>query len=229
MKKISKYVFLLITVFVLVACSANNDGTNNEEQEPTPPVENDENGNAPNEEKPNDQVDLENIDLSNFFLPDETIAHYEGVGNEFSELNIEVHHIGEHFVVVDEDNGGVTIRKIYQVDNDEIVVLSETPIDLIEELPNEEGLSKLETQEVYLKKPLEIGAEFEDWTIVEVEGTVETPYRNFENVIVIESVDKDFTNRRYLVPEYGEVVRESIMETEDAEDFIVISSLKLIE
>lgn len=225
MKRINKSIGLLLAAFLLSACATNDKEDDfKPDQDQTPPVENSENeAETPKEEE------IEVADLRDFFLPDDSKAEYEGVGNEFAELKIEVHHIGDEFIVVDEDNGGVTIRKIYRIEEDQIATLSENPIDLNEPLPDAEELNKLEQKDTYLKTPLAVGEKFGDWVVVETEGTVETPYDSFDNVLIIESVNDDFTNRRYLVPEYGEVVRESIMETEDEEDFIVISSLKTIE
>lgn len=222
MIKLQNLGILLLTTFVLIACSNISDDSELSEQERPPTTENDGLNPPPEEE-------IEDISLTDFFLPDGTKAHYEGTGNEFAELNIEVHHISENFIIVDEDNGGVTIRKVYQLDEDQILLLSQDPVDLNTALPSEEELMDLEEKEIYLQKPLEIGAEFEDWTIIEDNGDVETPYKNFENVLIIESVGEDFTNRRYLAPGYGEVLRESVMELEEEEDFIVISALDSIE
>lgn len=53
--------------------------------------------------------------MSAFFLSSGAKAHYKGEGNEFAELDIEVTVLDERYVVVDEDNGGVTIRTIYHI------------------------------------------------------------------------------------------------------------------
>lgn len=231
MKKYRIIGLLLLTAFVLVACTDNQYKNGETGQETPPPVDHQEPNNTPPiKETPvvDDQGEnLESISLTKFFLPHGTKAHYKGIGNEFAELSIDVHRIGKNFVVIDEDNGGVLIRKIFQVEEDTIGVVSEEPIDLNKPLPSKEELNGLEMEEIYLKKPLEVGAEFEDWTIVDIQGTIETPYQNFNQVIIIESVSEGFTNRRYLVPDFGEVMRESIMETDDETNFIVSFCLKI--
>lgn len=228
MIKLRNLGILLLTTFVLIACSnTTNDDPELPEQETPPTTENGESSPPPEDET---EEEVNDVSLIDFFLPDGAKAHYKGTGNEFAELNIEVHHIGENFIVIDEDNGGVTIRKVYQVEEDQILVLSQEPVDLNTELPSEDELMDLDEEEIYLQKPLEVGTEFEDWTIIEDDGNVETPYENFEHVLIMESVGEDFINRRYLVPEYGEVLRESIMELEEEEeDFTVISALDSIE
>ncbi len=59
--------------------------------------------------------------------------------------------------------------------------------------------------------------------------TLETPYQTFENVFVLEETSEDFINRKYFVEGFGEVKRESIMQIEGEEDFIVTSTLEKIE
>ena len=79
-----------------------------------------------------------------------------------------------------------------------------------------------------MQKPFEVGATFNDWTIVETDATIETPYQNFEHVLVIEMKDKDFTNRKYFAKNFGEIKRESVMIIEDEEDFVVTSTLESV-
>lgn len=180
-------------------------------------------------EDPNKYSDAETeVDLSNFFLPDGAKAHYKGEGNEFSTLAIEVHKIGEQFVAVDEDNGGTLIRKLYRIDEDKISLLSEDVVHTNIDLPSEELMKDLKPVEVYLQKPLKVGNKYDHWEIIETNSTVETPYKKFDNAIVIEMVDDGFINRKYFVPNYGEVKRESIMQCEGDEDFIVTSSLETV-
>ncbi len=166
--------------------------------------------------------------MMSLFLPNGSSAHYEGDGNEFAELKIEVTHIGDKFVVIDENNGGALIRKIYQVENEKIETLFEDAIDNDEPLPSKEAIGKLTAKEIYLQKPFEVGTKFNDWTIVETDATIDTPYQKFENVIVIEMKEKDFTNRKYFAENYGEIKRESVMITEDEEDFVVTSTLESV-
>lgn len=210
MQKIKLLLLLFSALFILLGCTQKYAG--NSHDDTTKDVE----GN-----------DAE-IPMINYFLPNGSNAHYEGDGNEFAELTIKVTHIGDKFVVIDENNGGTLIRKIYQVENEKIETLSEDAIDNDEPLPSKEVISRLTVKEVYLQKPFEVGATFNDWTIVETDATIETPYQNFEHVLVIEMKDKGFTNRKYFAKNFGEIKRESVMSMEDDEDFVVTSTLESV-
>ena len=47
--------------------------------------------------------------------------------------------------------------------------------------------------------------------------------------IVIQMKDSAFINRKYFVRGFGEVKRESIMTTDEGEEFIVTSTLESVE
>jgi hypothetical protein len=226
MRKIKLVVMLFSALFLVIGC------TNKKSVDP--PVDNNTNQDSREEEKvedPNtDDEEKETVEVAmiNYFLPDGSKAHYEGDGNEFAELNIEVTHIDSNYVVVDENNGGALIRKIYHVENDKIETLAEDAIDNDEPLPSKEAISKLTAKEIYLQKPFEVGAKFNHWTIVETDATVETPYQNFEHVLVIEMKENDFINRKYFAEGYGEIKREAVMVPEDEEDFAVTSTLESV-
>jgi hypothetical protein len=229
MRKIQLVVILFSALFLVIGC------TNKKSVDP--PVHNNTNQDSQEEEKVENQTQTTNdeeketveVAMINFFLPDGSKAHYEGDGNEFAELNIEVTHLDSKYVVVDENNGGALIRKIYQVENDKIETLVEDAIDNDEPLPSKEAISKLTAKEIYLQKPFEVGATFNHWTIAETDATVETPYQIFEHVLVIEMKENDFVNRKYFAEGYGEIKREAVMVTEDEEDFAVTSTLESVE
>lgn len=226
---LKRSLFLLVALFMVAACSQNND--------PTPPPSNanggstDTNGEESPEPDTNEPDEEEEIVLLDYFMPDGSKAHYQGEGNEFAELDIETYHLNEQYVVIDENNGGSFIRKIYKVTDNKIAVVSEEMIDLNEDLPTIEELEALDEQSVFLELPLEVGQTIDDWTIIDMDATVETPFQTFNDAIVLEMVSDGFTNTKYIVQDYGEVLRETIMESEDEgdEDFIVRSSLKSVE
>lgn len=226
---LKRSLFLLVALFMVAACSQNND--------PTPPPSNanggstDTNGEESPEPDTNEPDEEEEIVLLDYFMPDGSKARYQGEGNEFAELDIETYHLNEQYVVIDENNGGSFIRKIYKVTDNKIAVVSEEMIDLNEDLPTIEELEALDEQSVFLELPLEVGQTIDDWTIIDMDATVETPFQTFNDAIVLEMVSDGFTNTKYIVQDYGEVLRETIMESEDEgdEDFIVRSSLKSVE
>ena len=120
MRKIKLLLLLFSALFILLGCTQKDAGN--------PP--DDTNTNSNEEDESNDETtkDVEENDaeipMINYFLPNGSSAHYEGDGNEFAELTIKVTHIGDKFVVIDENNGGTLIRKIYQVENEKIETLS---------------------------------------------------------------------------------------------------------
>ncbi|WP_172369141.1 hypothetical protein [Sporosarcina jiandibaonis] len=226
MKKIRLLFMLFCSLLLIIGCTKNNSAIN-------PPVENNTDQGPDEEEKAEDKTtDKEKADaetsMINFFLPDGSSAHYEGDGNEFAELSIEVAHIDNKYVVIDENNGGALIRKIYQVGNDKIETLFEDAIDMDEPIPTKEEINKLGGTEIYLQKPFEVGAKFDQWTIVETDATIETPFQKFDHVLVIEMKENDFVNRKYFAENYGEIKRESVMMTEDEDDFAVTSTLESV-
>jgi len=179
--------------------------------------------------KDDDEQSLLDIPMSEFFLSSGAKAHYKGEGNEFAELDIEVKVLDKQYVVVDEDNGGVSIRTIYQIQEDKISILSSDPIDFDDPIPTSDMISKMKPLEIYLQKPFEVGSSFGKWTITETDATTETPFKTFSDVIVIEMDEDDFINRKYFAQGFGEIKREAIMKTENNDDFIVTSTLQSVD
>ncbi|MBE1554757.1 hypothetical protein [Sporosarcina limicola] len=167
--------------------------------------------------------------MADFFLPDGSKAHFEGEGNEFAELDIEVARLIENYVVIHENNGGSIVRYVYKIEEDTIQVLDNITVGTKKDVPSKEEMDAMKPIGIYLKMPFEKGVSFDKWTIIDIDATVETPYKKFEHAIVIEMKDKDFVNRKYLVEGYGEVKRESVMQVEGEEDFVVTSKLKLVD
>lgn len=221
MRKINLFVFLLVAVLVFSGCSNkqptaldNSGSTNGTIGE----------GVVKESESESDGE----ISLTDLFLPDGSKAHYQGEGNEFAELDVEVTRPFENYVVVHENNGGSLVRHIYKIEPDQISILDEKTVDLVKDFPSQAELDAMNPTGVYLKKPLKKGTTFDTWTIVEMDTTVDTPYKKFDHAFVIEMKTDDFVNRKYFVEGFGEVKRESIMQTDDGE-FIVTSTLKTVD
>ncbi|MGE7543793.1 hypothetical protein [Sporosarcina newyorkensis] len=222
--KRNSIVLVFALLLVMAGCSSKPatslDGSGSTNDKPTK----DEQTN----ESQTDHQDAEKteVQLLDYFLPDGSSAHYKGEGNEFAELDITVNSPIEDYIVIHENNGGSFIQKVYKLQGDEIQVLQEEPVELNADVPSKEELEALKPIRVYLKGPIEKGTTFDDWTIVKMDASVETPYQQFEDAIVIEKEDKDIINRIYLVKGFGEVKRESIMTSE--EDFVVTSLLETV-
>ena len=240
MKKLKPLILLIGLVIALVGCTQKSTGShsekenNNENSSDEIKTEVDEEdgkkefGHEPNKREHDEQSSKE-ILMLDFFLPEGSKAHYEGEGNEFAELDIEVVAVNDNYVVVDEDNGGALVRTVYSIQQDTIEILSTETIDFEVAIPTIKEIANMEPIEVYLQKPFEKGATFGEWTIAETGVTVETPYKNFENVIVIEMKENDFVNRKYFAEGFGEIKREAIMDTDGNEEFIITSLLESVE
>ncbi len=221
MRKINLFIFLLVAVLVFSGCSKkqptaldNSGSTNGTVGE----------GVVKESESEKDGE----ISLTDLFLPDGSKAHYLGEGNEFAELDVEVARPFENYVIVHENNGGSLVRHIYKIEPDKISILDEKTVDLVKDFPSQAELDAMIPTGVFLKKPLKKGTTFDTWTIVEMDTTVETAYKKFDHAFVIEMKTDDFVNRKYFVEGFGEVKRESIMQTDDGE-FIVTSTLKTVD
>lgn len=244
MKKIPFLLILLIGLLVVSACSKLNGGDvttpdnsgNSDEQSPVEEKDSDAGGDIKDKDSDNDGVEeLDDPDgkvkdpaMMDFLLPDNSKAHYEGTGNEYAELDVQVYHPYEEYVMIYENNGGSLLQKLYKVEKDRILTLDERHVDVKENSPPIAELEKMEVTGVYLQKPFEEGASFGRWTIVDSDATVDTPYRKFEHAIVIEEKGDNFINRKYFVEGFGEVKRESVMKSEGQEDFIVTSSMESV-
>ncbi|WP_318614489.1 hypothetical protein [Sporosarcina sp. YIM B06819] len=222
MRKINLVLCLVVATFVFTGCSKNsstaldNSGSDSK-------------GIITKDTESKEVVSPTDIAMTDFFLPDGSKAHYQGDGNEFAELDIEVAHPFENYVIIYENNGGALVRTIYKIDRDEIVIIDNQMVESKTDFPSQKELDAMTPTGIYLKKPFTKGTSFGDWTIIDTDVNVETPYQNFDHAIVIEKQDKDVINRKYFVKGFGEVKRESIMTTDDGSKYIVTSTLKAVD
>jgi hypothetical protein len=221
MRKMNLFIFLLLAVLVFSGCTKKQPTALDNSGSTNGTVGKD----VVNESK--SEKDGE-IALRDLFLKDGSKAHFEGEGNEFAELDIEVTQPFEDYVVVHENNGGSLVRYIYRIEPDKISILEKKTVELIKDFPSQDELDTMNPIGVYLEKPIQKGTTFDKWTIVDTDITVDTPYKKFDHAFVIEMKDKDITNRKYFVEGFGEVKRESLMQLEDGE-FLVTSTLKTID
>ncbi|REB07252.1 hypothetical protein DVB69_10415 [Sporosarcina sp. BI001-red] len=236
--------FLLISLLIVSACSklngedvtAPDNSGNSGQQNPLDKTETDAGGEIKDKDHDNDGVEelddptgkIKDPAMRDYLLPDSSKAHYEGDGNEFAELDVQVSHPYEDYVMIYENNGAAIIRKLYKVEKDRILILEEKHVDVEENAPPVAAIKKMEVTGVYLQKPFEKGATFGKWTVVDTDATVETPYKKFEHAIVIEDKGDTYSNRKYFVEGFGEVKRESVMKVKGKEDLIVTSSMESV-
>ncbi|MER2090432.1 MAG: hypothetical protein ABS920_11895, partial [Sporosarcina sp.] len=134
----------------------------------------------------------------------------------------------EDYVVVHENNGGSLVRYIYKIEPDKVSILEKKTVELVDDFPSQEELNEMNATGIYLKKPIEKGAVFDTWTVIETDTTLDTPYKKFDHVFVIEMKTDEFTNRKYFAEGIGEIKREAIMHLEDG-DFPVTSTIQTID
>lgn len=216
--KSTKVFFMLLIVLILSACNppANNPQTTSEkpsssESQPDKVVD-----------EPERPVHETNV-LTKFFMPNGTIADYLGEGNEFASFRSRTHWHNDNTVSIYEDNGGSTVLRTYRINKDTIVLIHEEGEYYEEFNPTDDELNALQPISTYLQLPLKEGTSFDDWHIRNVNQTIETPYRIFNHVILLEKTEESGNiNRRYIVKDYGEIKREYIMN--DGESETVVSS-----
>lgn len=227
--------FSLMLLMILSACN-DDDKVKvqvQEEHSPTPTVfdETDHVASEDSKDQIKDESTNKTVDFSSFFKPNQSTAYFLGEGNEFATLNVKTVWLSEKYVANMEDNGGITLLRVFRISDDKIEIILE---EVIEGLRNEitypdvSTLEAMQPIETYLAGPIEVGTQFGKWKIVKVDETLETPYKTFEHVFVIEEKGDNFTNRKYFVTGYGEIKRESIMEIDQKEEFIVTSTLEKI-
>lgn len=221
-----KKFFILVTLLFLVGCGQDKDTsesvTNSSRTKTDHPTEG---ANNTSENQP--------VNLKQYFMPSKTTAYFEGQGNEYATYMTKTIWLNEEFVAVAEDNGGATTMRIYHVLSDKIILVSdelvETSIDDIV-FPDEAELKNLTPIGTYLSGPLDEGITFDNWTIKKIGATLETPFKTFDDVMILEEKGDDYINRKYLVESFGEVKRETIMKTgEGEEDYTVSSVLTKVE
>jgi hypothetical protein len=222
-------IFVYILLFALIAsgCTNNTTSLNNSGNSGETTNPNGQQGKT--DESTTKETDQNDQTLLDYFLPDGSKAQFRGEGNEFAGLDIDFAHPYKNYVILHENNGGALIRRIYKIEKDQVTKMEEKAVDLHEDFPSLEEIQALKPIGVYLKKPIKVGTTFDNWEIVETDVTVETPYETFDHAFVIEERGDDYVNRKYFVEGFGEVKRESIMETVDEdEDFIVTSTLESV-
>ena len=227
----TKSIIMLVLLFALIASgctnkttSLNNSGNSGETTDP-----NEQHGQTGDSTDSTEKPDQNDQTMLDYFLPDGSKAQFTGEGNEFAGLDIDFAHPYADYVILHENNGGAIIRRIYKIESDQIIKMEEKAVDMHEDFPSQQEIRAMEPIGVYLKKPFEVGTTFDSWEVVETDVTVETPYETFDHAFVIEERGDDYVNRKYFVEGFGEVKRESIMDTvNEDEDFVVTSTLESV-
>lgn len=199
------YLFLFIALLSLAACGEKNMDTPNVD---TP---NEVVPDQPDVDEENEPVE-ETMDMADFFMPDGSVVEFEGEGNEFASYTQKTEWIDDQYVNIYEDNGGTTVLYTFRVAEDQVDVIRREGEMYNEDQSTAKELDELTPLYIYLKLPLEKSARFDDWEVVDVDGTLDTPYDTFKDVITIEKDEGDLLTRLYFAKGYGEIKREIVME-----------------
>jgi hypothetical protein len=220
-----KFIPILILSFLLSACG--NDPAEEPSESNENPSTEEENIEEPEEVVTEPEPEL--IQFSSYFMQDGATANYLGDGNEYASYQARTQWHNDNTVSIYEDNGGTTLLRTYRVSDESIDLIQEQGEFYDEFNPTDEELQELPILSTFLKLPLATGEVFDDWEIISVDQTLETPFQLFEQVIVLEKTeDTGAIQRKYIVEQYGEIKREFIMLEEDNE-FIVTSTLESVE
>lgn len=171
----------------------------------------------------------EKIDLKRFFMKDGSVAKYLGDGNEYASYQARTQWHNDNTVSIYEDNGGTVVIRTYRITEDSIHLIKEQAEYYETYSPTDEELKSLPIISTILQTPIETGKTFDEWTVVSIDQTLETPYKTFDDVIVLEKTDESGAlQRKYFVQDFGEIKREFIMKENDAE-FSVTSTLESVD
>lgn len=171
------------------------------------------------------------VDPYDYFLEDGSTAKFEGYGNEFAEFTLKTDYMEANHVATYEDNGGTVVLKVFRLHDDRIELVKQEGEFYDEYTASFEELEALEVISTYLEFPIEEGQEIGDATVVETGTSLETPYRDFEDVFVLETVAEEdgSINRNYFVEGFGEVKREFRANADDPDEMAITSTLASIE
>ena len=164
-----------------------------------------------------------------FFLEDGAIAHYKGEGNEYAQLTKRTVHLAGGHIAVYEDNGGTTVLSVYRLTDDAADLVKEEPEFYEEYVASLEELHALEPISRYFELPIEVGGQMNGMPVKELGVQAETPYKVFDDAILLENKTEDGAIiRSYFAEGYGEVKREFIM-SDGENEYEVTSSLEKIQ
>ncbi|WP_424237197.1 hypothetical protein [Bhargavaea ginsengi] len=230
LKRISAFVMPLCLAFLLASCNTPE----NQKKTAEKPVE--QAGHAVESNSPKEQqsekvpVNEHKVAAAAAFFPAEgTVLRYKGEGNEYAQLKITVLRSDSEYAILEEDNGGVTLHRIYRIGKDRIDLLSSEPAGEPDALPDDDLLDGMDSQQTYFHFPAETGSKIGNYTVEATDVSADTPFRTFSGAVMAAEKTSDYTNRIWFVPGYGEVKRESIMTTDKGETLTVSSSLETVE
>lgn len=209
-----QHVLVLSLAFLFFGCS---EEVNKESEQSPLPVE---------DKQP---VEQDQTSLLSYFPPDGSTAYFQGEGNEFASYTLQTSYLDSQHIAQIEDNGGVTLLKIYRISDSSIDLVYREPVDSKPSLPSATEAASYPVLETILQKPLKVGTSFQGWTIQSTTATVHTGTTVYQNVIQLSRTDDKVTTTKYFAHGIGLIRSEDTMETDQEEPFVVTSTLQKIE
>ncbi|QPA60846.1 hypothetical protein [Lysinibacillus sphaericus] len=185
-----------------------------------------------NEEIKNEPVHpivQDQMSLLTFFPPDGSIAYFQGEGNEFASFTLQTTYLDPQHIAQVEDNGGVTLLKIYRITDSKIELIYREPVDSNPRLPSSTEVAAYPVLETVLQQPIQVGTSFQDWTIQSITAKVDTGTKVYSNVIQVTRTEDQFTTTNYFAQGVGLIKKEDRMESDQEQPFVVTSTLQKIE
>ncbi|PIJ99014.1 hypothetical protein [Lysinibacillus sphaericus] len=185
-----------------------------------------------NEEIKNEPVHpivQDQMSLLTFFPPDGSIAYFQGEGNEFASFTLQTTYLDPQHIAQVEDNGGVTLLKIYRITDSKIELIYREPVDSNPRLPSSTEVAAYPVLETVLQQPIQVGTSFQGWTIQSLTAKVDTGTKVYSNVIQVTRTEDQFTTTNYFAHGVGLIKKEDRMESDQEQPFVVTSTLQKIE
>ncbi|AMO33627.1 hypothetical protein ACE1MS_10835 [Lysinibacillus sp. fkY74-1] len=185
-----------------------------------------------NEEIKNEPVHpivQDQMSLLTFFPPDGSIAYFQGEGNEFASFTLQTTYLDPQHIAQVEDNGGVTLLKIYRITDSKIELIYREPVDSNPRLPSSTEVAAYPVLETVLQQPIQVGTSFQGWTIQSITAKVDTGTKVYSNVIQVTRTEDQFTTTNYFAQGVGLIKKEDRMESDQEQPFVVTSTLQKIE
>lgn len=217
------HVVVLSLAVLLFGCSEENQ-TEHEDQPKHNVVDK-----TPEVKQPVEQQTNEKAELASFFPPDGSTAFFQGEGNEFASFTLQTTYIGANHIAQVEDNGGVTLLKVYRITDLAIELVYKEAIDANPTLPTAQEAASFPVLETILQKPLTVGNNFNGWTIQSTTASITTGTTIYHNVIQLTHSEDTLTTTKYFVKNIGLIRTEDMMVTPNKEQFVITSTLQKIE
>ncbi len=185
-----------------------------------------------NEEIKNEPVHpivQDQMSLLTFFPPDGSIAYFQGEGNEFASFTLQTTYLDPQHIAQVEDNGGVTLLKIYRITDSKIELIYREPVDSNPRLPSSTEVTAYPVLETVLQQPIQVGTSFQGWTIQSITAKVDTGTKVYSNVIQVTRTEDQFITTNYFAQGVGLIKKEDRMESDQEQPFVVTSTLQKIE